>query len=54
VCESNAPATGFLPPAGFEDREVHPDSDASVLYFQYVTRLSLLGGTLPQNYDAAK
>ena len=31
VCESNAPATGFLPPAGFEDREDHRTLCASNL-----------------------
>jgi len=30
VCESNAPATGFLPPAGFEDREDHRTPCASL------------------------
>jgi hypothetical protein len=31
VCESNAPATGNLPPAGFEDREDHRTLCASGL-----------------------
>jgi hypothetical protein len=29
VCESNTPATSKMPPAGFEDRELHPQPYAS-------------------------
>jgi len=43
VCESNAPATGNLPPAGFEDREDHRTPCASVVSTAYG---SMLAGVL--------
>jgi hypothetical protein len=33
-CESNAPATGNLPPAGFEDRELHRQPLASSISYE--------------------
>jgi hypothetical protein len=40
VCESNTPATSKMPPAGFEDRELHPQPYASSRSYQRFVRLS--------------
>src|ERR1035438_7553236 len=38
VCESNTPATSKMPPAGFEDRELHPQPYASSISYQRYVR----------------
>src|SRR5580704_2028346 len=40
VCESNTPATSKMPPAGFEDRELHPQPYASSISYESAVRFS--------------
>jgi hypothetical protein len=37
VCESNAPATPVVPPAGFEDRDRHRTTNASSISYEQST-----------------
>lgn len=48
-CESNAPATGSLPPAGFEDREPHRGPFASKPCVTFVFGPPVSAATLSLN-----
>jgi hypothetical protein len=41
VCESNTPATSWMPPAGFEDRDDHRTACASVDFANFLPTNSL-------------